>query len=76
MCSAVQTELGKFECDQKSVEIFFSAHGVPKSYVEEAGDPYKVRTLNPTMYALVLIFKLDAGVARLGYSIRPGTHVE
>jgi len=24
-----------------SVEIFFSAHGVPKSYVEEAGDPYK-----------------------------------
>lgn len=23
------------------VEIFFSAHGVPKSYVEEAGDPYK-----------------------------------
>lgn len=23
------------------VNIFFSAHGVPKSYVEEAGDPYK-----------------------------------
>jgi protoporphyrin/coproporphyrin ferrochelatase len=23
------------------VEIFFSAHGVPKSYVEQAGDPYK-----------------------------------
>jgi ferrochelatase len=21
--------------------VFFSAHGVPKSYVEEAGDPYK-----------------------------------
>lgn len=21
--------------------MFFSAHGVPKSYVEEAGDPYK-----------------------------------
>jgi protoheme ferro-lyase len=27
--------------DPGSVEIFFSAHGVPKSYVEEAGDPYK-----------------------------------
>ena len=26
---------------QDSVEIFFSAHGVPVSYVEEAGDPYK-----------------------------------
>ncbi|QMS91434.1 ferrochelatase [Nostoc edaphicum CCNP1411] len=24
------------------VHIFFSAHGVPKSYVEEAGDPYQV----------------------------------
>jgi ferrochelatase len=23
------------------VHLFFSAHGVPKSYVEEAGDPYK-----------------------------------
>lgn len=26
---------------QDDVEIFFSAHGVPVSYVEEAGDPYK-----------------------------------
>ncbi len=38
---APQAELVKFP-DQESVEIFFSAHGVPKSYVEEAGDPYKV----------------------------------
>ena len=41
--AAMQAELAKFQ-DQESVEIFFSAHGVPKSYVEEAGDPYKVRT--------------------------------
>lgn len=27
--------------DPGSVEVFFSAHGVPKSYVTEAGDPYK-----------------------------------
>lgn len=33
-------ELKKFR-DVPSVELFFSAHGVPKSYVEEAGDPYK-----------------------------------
>ncbi len=26
---------------QDEVRIFFSAHGVPVSYVEEAGDPYK-----------------------------------
>ena len=28
-------------CDfPKTAHVFFSAHGVPKSYVEEAGDPY------------------------------------
>jgi hypothetical protein len=26
---------------KSQVNVFFSAHGVPKSYVEEAGDPYK-----------------------------------
>ncbi len=33
-------ELHKFP-SVSDVEVFFSAHGVPKSYVEEAGDPYK-----------------------------------
>ena len=29
-------------CESPSkAHIFFTAHGVPKSYVEEAGDPYK-----------------------------------
>ena len=37
-----QEELGKFQDMPEDVEIFFSAHGVPLSYVEEAGDPYKV----------------------------------
>jgi ferrochelatase len=27
--------------DPSSAHIFFSAHGVPKSYVEDAGDPYQ-----------------------------------
>ncbi len=27
--------------DPAAVHVFFSAHGVPKSYVEEAGDPYQ-----------------------------------
>jgi len=40
MSDLIQEELVKFP-HQESVEIFFSAHGVPKSYVEEAGDPYK-----------------------------------
>ena len=28
--------------DPATVHIFFSAHGVPKSYVEDAGDPYQL----------------------------------
>ncbi|BAZ69944.1 MAG: ferrochelatase [Pelatocladus maniniholoensis HA4357-MV3] len=27
--------------NQEEAHVFFSAHGVPKSYVEEAGDPYQ-----------------------------------
>ena len=27
--------------DPAAAHVFFSAHGVPKSYVEEAGDPYQ-----------------------------------
>jgi ferrochelatase len=36
-----QTLKDKFE-EEKEPIIFFSAHGVPVSYVEDAGDPYKV----------------------------------
>ena len=36
-----QAELAQFDVDPTEVEIFFSAHGVPESYVEEVGDPYK-----------------------------------
>ena len=40
MADLIENELCKF-ADKDKVEIFFSAHGVPKSYVEEFGDPYK-----------------------------------
>ena len=36
----IEKELRTFSEPQK-VMIFFSAHGVPLAYVEEAGDPYK-----------------------------------
>ena len=36
-----QTLKRDFEDDKEPI-IFFSAHGVPVSYVEDAGDPYKV----------------------------------
>lgn len=40
MADLIEAELRKFE-KPDDVEIFFSAHGVPTSYVEEFGDPYK-----------------------------------
>ncbi|KAL5704034.1 hypothetical protein ACHQM5_022510 [Ranunculus cassubicifolius] len=40
MANLTEKELEKFPNPEK-VMIFFSAHGVPVAYVEEAGDPYK-----------------------------------
>ncbi|XP_039006275.1 ferrochelatase-2, chloroplastic-like [Hibiscus syriacus] len=40
MADLIEKELGKF-AKPEEVMIFFSAHGVPVSYVEDAGDPYK-----------------------------------
>lgn len=40
MAKLIMAELDKF-VEPEEVRIFFSAHGVPVSYVEEAGDPYK-----------------------------------
>ncbi|KAK9102212.1 hypothetical protein Sjap_019466 [Stephania japonica] len=40
MASLIEEELQKFSVPEQ-VMIFFSAHGVPVSYVEDAGDPYK-----------------------------------
>jgi len=62
MADLIAQELDRFP-NPDQVHLFFSAHGVPKSYVEEAGDPYQqeieecarsiVRTLNrPNAYTL------------------------
>ena len=40
MADLIAQELDEFP-NPNEVEVFFSAHGVPVSYVEEAGDPYK-----------------------------------
>ncbi len=40
MAQLIARELDGFE-NPDDVHIFFSAHGVPVSYVEEAGDPYQ-----------------------------------
>ncbi len=40
MVQLIEGELDKL-ANPAEAHIFFSAHGVPKSYVEEAGDPYQ-----------------------------------
>lgn len=40
MAELIAQELDHFS-HPNEVQIFFSAHGVPRSYVEEAGDPYQ-----------------------------------
>ncbi|KAH6835782.1 ferrochelatase 1 [Perilla frutescens var. hirtella] len=40
MADLIEKELQNFQ-NPKEVMIFFSAHGVPVSYVENAGDPYR-----------------------------------
>jgi ferrochelatase len=62
MAQLIAQELDEFP-NPDTVHVFFSAHGVPKSYVEEAGDPYQqeieectaliMQTLNrPNAYTL------------------------
>ncbi|KAE9446351.1 hypothetical protein C3L33_21757, partial [Rhododendron williamsianum] len=46
MAGLIEKELGSFSRPEEvgfilAVMIFFSAHGVPVSYVEDAGDPYR-----------------------------------
>jgi ferrochelatase len=40
MVGLIARKIGEAE-DPSKAHVFFSAHGVPKSYVEEAGDPYQ-----------------------------------
>ncbi len=54
--------------------IFFSAHGVPKSYVEEAGDPYQ-REIEACVALIMQRLQLDLGFANphtLAYQSRVG----
>jgi ferrochelatase len=40
MAELIATEIHNSDVPE-AAHVFFSAHGVPKSYVEEAGDPYQ-----------------------------------
>ena len=47
------------------MEIFFSAHGVPESYVEQAGDPYK-EEMEQCIGFIMSELRVRAGVAWRG----------
>jgi ferrochelatase len=45
MCETIEAKIQVFT-DPDKVHIFFSAHGVPKKYVSEYGDPYQTEIEN------------------------------
>ncbi|MBN3951104.1 MAG: ferrochelatase [Nostoc sp. NMS7] len=65
----IAQELEQFP-NPDEVHIFFSAHGVPKSYVEEAGDPYQQEIEECT--ALIMKTLNRPNVHTLAYQSRVG----
>jgi len=69
MAELISQELNQFP-NPDSVHIFFSAHGVPKNYVEEAGDPYQQEIEECT--ALIMQTLNRANEHTLAYQSRVG----
>ncbi|MHC5599085.1 MAG: ferrochelatase [Nostoc sp.] len=69
MAELIAQELEQYP-NPDEVHIFFSAHGVPKSYVEEAGDPYQQEI--EECAALILQTLNRPNVHTLAYQSRVG----
>ncbi|MEH2356927.1 ferrochelatase [Nostoc sp.] len=69
MAQLIAQELEQYP-NPDEVHIFFSAHGVPKSYVEEAGDPYQVEIEECT--ALIMQTLNRSNAHTLAYQSRVG----
>lgn len=69
MAQLITQELDQFP-NPESVHIFFSAHGVPLSYVKEAGDPYQQEIEDCT--ALILQTLHRSNSSTLAYQSRVG----
>ncbi|MEH2109045.1 ferrochelatase [Nostoc sp.] len=69
MAELIAQELEQFP-NPDDVHIFFSAHGVPKSYVEEAGDPYQVEIEECTALIMQTLNRPNAHT--LAYQSRVG----
>ncbi|MEH2157109.1 ferrochelatase [Nostoc sp.] len=69
MAELIAQELEQYP-NPDEVHIFFSAHGVPKSYVEEAGDPYQVEIEECTALIMQTLNRPNAHT--LAYQSRVG----
>ncbi|MEH2195643.1 MAG: ferrochelatase [Nostoc sp.] len=69
MAELIAQELEQYP-NPNEVHIFFSAHGVPKSYVEEAGDPYQQEIEECT--ALIMQTLNRSNAHTLAYQSRVG----
>ncbi|MDZ7954769.1 ferrochelatase [Nostoc sp. DedQUE09] len=69
MAQLIAQELEQFP-NPDDVHIFFSAHGVPKSYVEEAGDPYQIEIEECTALIMQTLNRPNAHT--LAYQSRVG----
>ena len=69
MAQLIAQELEQFS-NPDEVHIFFSAHGVPKSYVEEAGDPYQMEIEECTALIMQTLNRPNAHT--LAYQSRVG----
>jgi len=69
MADSIAQELDQFPHPNK-VPIFFSAHGVPQSYVEEAGDPYQQEIETCTALIMERLNRPNHHI--LGYQSRVG----
>ncbi|MEH2162919.1 MAG: ferrochelatase [Nostoc sp.] len=69
MAELIAQELEQYP-NPDEVHIFFSAHGVPKSYVEEAGDPYQQEIEECTALILQTLNRPNAHT--LAYQSRVG----
>lgn len=69
MADSIAQELDQFPHPDQ-VPIFFSAHGVPLSYVEEAGDPYRQEIEDCTALIMQHLDRPNSHI--LGYQSRVG----
>ncbi|MEM8641716.1 MAG: ferrochelatase [Cyanobacteria bacterium P01_G01_bin.54] len=69
MADLIRAQLDQFE-HPENVHVFFSAHGVPLSYVEEAGDPYQREIEDCTQRIMTTLGRPNAHT--LAYQSRVG----